>query len=768
MKSGLRHLGLNTFAKHDIEREKAPPCPSFEALEARLLLSGTVLASVVHGNLRIRGDAAANAIVLDQNGLNADQVRISGASGTAINNQADPVVLSGIMRGARIRMGAGDDSVAISNLGFPGNVSVNGGRGADILTIDDSIFHGRVQLNMASGADIIQIEGHGDPQGPPTRFEGRVSISLGSGDDTLQAGAVCQTGNHSVFADRMHFSGGAGYDILINFDSNTYTGASRFGILRFESNATAPTATITAVSPDPRNTAVDSIQIVFSGAVTGFTTADLTLPGVDLTTATLTSADDITWTLGNLTGLTGSTGTYTLTLNLTGVTDLAANAGVGTVSEEWVTDTTAPTADITDVTPDPRNTAVDSIQIVFSEAVTGFTKADLTLPGVDLTTATLTSADNITWTLGNLTGLTGSTGTYTLVLDMTGLTDLATNAGVGTVSEQWVTDTTAPTVISTNPADHQDPVALNTTVAGTFSEAMDLTDITAAANFAVTGPGSTPVTGAVIYDAPSNTVTFTPSGNLAPYTTFTATITGGVSGVKDLAGNPMELDKVWEFTTGFQIAQGSIDLGRAGAFAVMATATITGSGDSITGDVGVHPGSTVGIDPSQITGNIYINTQEIIDAQTDLLAAYNDAVSRTVTLVTVSGSLGGLTFTPGLYWSESSLGISGAPGPGNNLTLDAQGDPNAIFIFQMGSTLTTGPGAHVILAGDAKASNIFWQVGSSASLDTTTIFYGNILAAVSITVNNGAVVEGRLLAGSNGTPSGAVTINGSTVTVPVA
>ena len=139
-------------------------------------------------------------------------------------------------------------------------------------------------------------------------------------------------------------------------------------------------------------------------------------------------------------------------------------------------------------------------------------------------------------------------------------------------------------------------------------------------------------------------------------------------------------------------------------------------------------------------------------------------MSRSVGSISLPGNLGGLTLTPGLYTNSSSVLISGS-GPGNNLTLDALGDPNAIFILKMGSTLTTGPGAQVILAGGAKASNIFWQVGSSATLNTTTIFKGNILAAVTITVNTGSVVEGRLLAGA--TSGGAVTINASTVTVPV-
>ena len=158
-----------------------------------------------------------------------------------------------------------------------------------------------------------------------------------------------------------------------------------------------------------------------------------------------------------------------------------------------------------------------------------------------------------------------------------------------------------------------------------------------------------------------------------------------------------------------------------------------------------------------MNGTIHIDDQAIKTAQSDLLSGYNDAVSRSVTSESLPGNMGGLTFTPGLYTNSTSVLIQGA-GPANNVTLDAQGDPNAIFIFKMGSTLTTGPGAQVILAGGAKASNVFWQVGTSATLNTTTIFKGNILASVTITVNDGSAVEGRLLAGSNS--AGSVTVNG--------
>jgi hypothetical protein len=351
----------------------------------------------------------------------------------------------------------------------------------------------------------------------------------------------------------------------------------------------------------------------------------------------------------------------------------------------------------------------------------------------------------------------------------TGAKDLAgnplANNFVWTFTTGDAADAVAPTVTSTNPADLEPDVPINKTVAGTFSESMDPLTITAV-NFTLTGPGLTPVTGTVNYDALSKIASFTPSSDLAPDTTFTATIAGGVSGVKDLAGNPLASDEVWTFTTGTEAAQAPVNLGAAGAFAVMATASISSTGPThIDGDVGLNPGSAQGIPPAQVNGTIHVGDQAIITAQADLLAAYNDAVGRSVGPVSLPGNMGGLTFTPGLYTNSSSVLIEGA-GPANNVTLDAQGDPNAIFIFQMGSTLTTGPGAQVILAGGAKAGNIFWQVGSSATLNTTTIFKGNILASVTITVNNGSVVVGRLLGGSSS--GGSVTINASTVSVPVA
>jgi len=204
----------------------------------------------------------------------------------------------------------------------------------------------------------------------------------------------------------------------------------------------------------------------------------------------------------------------------------------------------------------------------------------------------------------------------------------------------------------------------------------------------------------------------------------------------------------------------AIDLGCAAPFAILAGSTITSTGPSIvTGNVGLSPGSALeGFLPGIIIGTREITTPIAAAAKGCLTDAFIDGQSRSLNAISLPGQLGGLTLAPGLYSNSSTSGISGT---GANGILTLEGNANAVWIFQMGSTLKTDPATSIVLAGGAQAKNIFWIVGSSATLGTTSVFYGNILAQESITLNTGAVLYGRAL-----TQTAAVTLDASTVTKP--
>jgi hypothetical protein len=203
-------------------------------------------------------------------------------------------------------------------------------------------------------------------------------------------------------------------------------------------------------------------------------------------------------------------------------------------------------------------------------------------------------------------------------------------------------------------------------------------------------------------------------------------------------------------------AQAPVPLGTADTFAVLAGTTVTNTGPTvINGDLGVSPGTAItGFPPGVVNGSTHSADAVAAQAQADLLAAYNNAASQPTT-ATIGTELGGQVLGPGVYDSASgTFEITGT------LTLDAQGNPNAIFIFKTASTLVTAAGnSQVNLINGAQACNVFWQVGSSATLGTNTVFRGNILALTSITATTGAVVDGRLLA-----RNGAVTLDTNTVT----
>lgn len=203
--------------------------------------------------------------------------------------------------------------------------------------------------------------------------------------------------------------------------------------------------------------------------------------------------------------------------------------------------------------------------------------------------------------------------------------------------------------------------------------------------------------------------------------------------------------------------QATVGLGTASTYAVLAGSTVTNTGPTTFSgaagsDLGLSPGSSI-IDESQITksGTTHIADAAALQAQSDLVTAYNDAAGRALT-GTVSADLGGQTLVTGTYNSASSLGLTGT------LTLDAQGDPSAVWVFQAGSTLTTASGSSVNLINGAQACNVFWQIGSSATLGTNSTLVGHVLALTSITATTGATIQGSLLA-----RNGAVTLDTNTI-----
>lgn len=365
-------------------------------------------------------------------------------------------------------------------------------------------------------------------------------------------------------------------------------------------------------------------------------------------------------------------------------------------------------------------------------------------------------------------------------------------------------DGTAPTVASTNPADVATGVATNTAVKVTFDEAMDPNTIKAA-NFTLTD-GVNPVAGNVSINPLLNIATFTPNANLAINTTYTATVISGVNGVTDVAGNPLAIDKVWSFTTATTVTtEPLIVLNMAqpfGTFGGTAGMTNMGTLTIVNGDIGTiatgtsmitgfHDASNIYTEtPSNmgnVTGKIYtctnsttgtnsagpsapdcaLATQARLDAQTAYLAL---AAMPVVGASPAPGAnLAGVTLLPGTYKAPGGSFLI----EGGNLTLDAQGDANATWVFQMASTLTVGgPGAaapqSIILAGGALPRNVFWQVGSAATINAAGggTMVGTLIAQDGVTFSTAGQVALVTLEGRALSLGASVTMVNTVVNVP--
>lgn len=314
----------------------------------------------------------------------------------------------------------------------------------------------------------------------------------------------------------------------------------------------------------------------------------------------------------------------------------------------------------------------------------------------------------------------------------------------------------APTVQSTIPDDLDTDVALNSTVSAQFSQPMNaatLTDLT----FTLMN-GTTAVDGSIV--TVGNVSTFTPDNNLLSGVTYTATITTGAGNTLGVA---LENDYEWTFETVAPLGPVTVILNSVAAYGIIAGVGIrndAGFSEIHDMNVGISPGvrsSITGFPPAIVVNGAIHASDDLVPAgiaatllaaKQDLVDAYLFAEGATFPAPqTADVDQGGLTLAPGIYKASTSLLIQNG-----DLTLDAQGDANAVWIFQIASALTTvgGAGGNIVLAGGAQAKNIYWQVGSSATIGDNTIFKGNVLALSDITMNSGAVAEGRMLA-RNGT-----------------
>ncbi|MBB6147306.1 hypothetical protein HNQ77_005302 [Silvibacterium bohemicum] len=530
----------------------------------------------------------------------------------------------------------------------------------------------------------------------------------------------------------------------------------------------------------------------------------------------------------------GSVATFTPTANLalntvytatitTGADDLAGAALAANYVWTFTTGAAADTTPPTVIATIPTNGAVavpinQAITATFSEAINpttvNATTFTLQAPGGAAVAGLVSYAaigDTATFTpSANLAPNTLYTATIT-----TGVTDLAGNAlaanYIWTFTTGATVDTTAPEIVSTVSANAAINVPLNQTVSATFTEAMDPLTITTA-TFGLTGPGGTPVAGTVTYNPVTFIATFTPTAAFTAGTAYTATVTAGAT---DLSGNALGTTGApnpWSFTTGTAVIPPAVDLGTAalfGGFGGAAGMTNQGISTVINGDIGTTGVSTlitgfhdngpgciytetplnVGLVNGAIdtapppptvacpTEGTAVTAAIAAQAQADTLTAYNALVAFPNGLDVSTcpgcgggnaGELGNRTLAPGIYKSASgSFGITQGP-----LTLDAQGDPNAFWVFQMATTLTVGtPTANqsIVLVNGALAKNVFWQVGTAATINGILgggTVQGTVIAQAGVSVSTAGVVAITTINGRMLSLVGPVTVVNTVVNVP--
>ena len=512
----------------------------------------------------------------------------------------------------------------------------------------------------------------------------------------------------------------------------------------------------------PVVTATSPLNLATNVALNKSVTATFSVPmdQSTITGTTFTLKSGTTPVLGLVSGI-GNSISFIPTLGLSPstvytaqITMAAKNMDGSAIAKDttwtFTTGEVAPTV----LSTDPLNLAAN-VPLNKTVAAT-FSKA---MDPATISTTTFTVKAGTTSILG-VVNYSGTTATFNPTTDFlpnttytaTITTGAKNSTGVALISDYVWTFSTGdftPVVIFTDPANLDANVALDKVIAATFSVTMN--PLTISNSTFTVKVGATNVLGNVNY---SGTIaTFTPNSPLIAGTTYTATIT---TGAKSTSNKALASDYVWTFSVPLIASVPSfVDLKSVARFAIISGVGVSNNaGASVINnmDVGIYPGarsSVTGFPPATIVnGNIYAaddgaaTAAMLKQAKLDLVEAYLFAESSiAMAPQTVAGNQGGKTLAPGIYKSTSTLSVDGS-----DLTLDAQGDPNAYWIFQIASTLTTTTGGNIKLTGSAQAKNIFWQTGSSATIGTYTTFYGSILALQSITMDSYAVATGRMLA----------------------
>jgi hypothetical protein len=525
--------------------------------------------------------------------------------------------------------------------------------------------------------------------------------------------------------------------------------------------ATTQVATLTPNAPLPPNT--------LCVATVGSTVLDST--GI-----ALAAAVSWTFTTGAATVLDTTRPTVTFTAPAAGAVGVASNTRVAATFSEPMNAATLTAASMT-LTNTTLGTAVPgTVSYVAASRTVTFTPTAATLADASQFTATITSA--ATDVAGN--ALAGNTAVF---------------PGAGNQSWTFTTgatvDATPPTVTAVSPLAGAAGVCLSKAVSASFSKPMNPATVNTT-TFTVTDAG-TAVPGSVGYDAVSQLATFTPqaAAGFDASKTYTATVVAGASGVKDLAGNALAVNRVWTFGTGTQPCMAGVNLGLAatfGAFGGAAGVTNQGVNTVVGGNLGSTAACTLitgfhdalsvytetPLNKGAVNGSIdcappapgtpatlAVATQARADAQ----VAYNLLAALPAGSDPGAGQLGGLVLAPAVYTAAGGTFALTA----GDLTLDAQGDPNAMWVFQSASALTVGLTAtprRVLLVNGAQARNVYWQVGSAARIEDGSTMVGTLIAPAGVTISTAGQTAQTTLIGRAIGLTASVTLVNTTIVAP--